>query len=203
MIGIIDYGMGNLRSVQKALQRVGAEAVILRDPAQASGIGKLILPGIGAAADAMRVLRERGWVEVMSRQLREGRTLFGICLGLQLLFEESLEGGRVECLGLLRGQSVRFDPRDPSIKVPHMGWNSLRFVRPDCPLLTGLDDGCSVYFVHGYHVVPSDPSVIVATSDHGGRFCAIVQEGNLYGAQFHPEKSQSMGLRMLANFAGL
>ena len=203
MIQIIDYGMGNLRSVQKALQHVGAEAEVVRNPAELNESHKLILPGVGAVRDAMAHLNDAGWTEPIVNHVRSGRPLLGICLGMQLLFDASDEGGDVPCLGLLKGRVVRFNVSDPAIKVPHMGWNGLSVARPDCPLLNGLEDGCEVYFVHSYFAMPTDQNIIVATTDHGGEFCAVVQQDNLLATQFHPEKSQANGLKMLENFAKL
>ena len=210
MIGIIDYGMGNLRSVQKALERVGAVGVILREPGEASGVQKLILPGVGAFADAMDHLRERGWVEPVMGFIESGRPLLGICLGLQLLFEgseeDAVDGDLVPGLGVLGGRVVRF--RQPGgwngrvMKVPHMGWNTLSWEGGD-PLLAGLEPGCAVYFVHSYYAVPSVSGVTRAVTDYGGPVCATAQRGNVYATQFHPEKSQRVGLRILQNFAEL
>lgn len=213
-IGIIDYGMGNLRSVQKALEAVGAQAAILTWPGQqTSDIGKLILPGVGAFADGMEHLRQRGWVEPILAWCDAGKPMLGICLGLQLLFDSSQEDAAshdepVSGLGVLSGQVVRLDvdQRDKPMKVPHMGWNSLTWQRDD-PLLAGLTQGDHVYFVHGYHAVPTafgstDDTLTSAVTDYGGPVCASVWRDNVWATQFHPEKSQHVGLRILANFAG-
>lgn len=203
LIGIIDYGMGNLRSVQKALQNVGAEAEILRSPGEADGVDKLILPGVGAFADGMEQLRQRGWIEPIHAFVASGRPFLGVCLGLQLLFEHSQEGDAAG-IGLLAGDVVRFDEHrgGQRLKVPHMGWNTLNWDRAD-PLLAGLDQGAAVYFVHAYYAAPADDCVVSARADYGGPFCATVWRDNLWATQFHPEKSQRVGLTMLRNFADL
>lgn len=200
-IGIIDYGMGNLRSVQKALQSVGAEAEILRDPRKADDADKLILPGVGAFGDGMEHLNRLGWIEPIRSFVDSGRPFLGICLGLQLLFEHSEEGD-VAGLCLLPGKVVRFNEQrgGQRLKVPHMGWNTLNWSRPD-PLLADLEQGAAVYFVHAYYAAPSDASLVSAEADYGGRFCASVWRDNLWATQFHPEKSQRVGLSILRRFA--
>jgi imidazole glycerol-phosphate synthase subunit HisH len=201
MIRIIDYGMGNLRSVQKAFQHVGHDAEITNDPAKVLSADKLVLPGVGAFEDAMRELRDRQLIEPICAAIDSGKPFLGICLGLQLLFDVSFENGTHSGLGVLRGEVVRFDiPREYS--VPHMGWNQLS-IRGKPPILEGVEEGAYVYFVHSYYVVPKDQSVVAAETDYGGAFCSMIRRDNLYAAQFHPEKSQSLGLRMLKNFAKL
>jgi glutamine amidotransferase len=204
MIGIVDYGVGNLRSVQKALQRVGADAQIIQTPQQIADARKLILPGVGAFGDAMKLLDQLRLIEPVRKYARSGRPFLGVCLGMQLIFDSSEEDGPVEGLGLLPGKVVKFRPADPTLKVPHMGWNCLDFnpAKPNA-LLAGLQPGCSVYFVHGYYAQPQEPSCIGTTTDYAGPFCSSVHSGNLYATQFHPEKSQTVGLKMLANFAAL
>ncbi|MEX0776259.1 MAG: imidazole glycerol phosphate synthase subunit HisH [Phycisphaeraceae bacterium] len=216
MIGIIDYGMGNLRSVQKAFEHVGAEARLLATPADvdATSIAKLVLPGVGAFADGMINLRQRGWIDPIHNFIASGRPFLGICLGLQLLFEGSQEDAPspnelVPGLGLIKGSVVRFEnqpePSGPRFKVPHMGWNTLS-VRGDDPLFAGIDEGSAVYFVHSYYARPAESHASIvqsASADYGGPFCASVWRDNLWATQFHPEKSQNVGLRMLANFAKL
>lgn len=206
MISIVDYGMGNLRSVQKGLEKVGASAVIVRRPKEIRSAAKLILPGVGAFGDAMKHLRERELVEPLLEFARSGRPFLGVCLGLQLLFEASEEEGRFAGLGLIPGRVVRFDFRDipagRGLKIPHMGWNTVVWERPS-PLLAGLTSGTHFYFVHSYHAVPANDSVIAGRCDYGYPFAAIVQQDNLFAAQFHPEKSQKAGLTILENFAGL
>jgi len=195
---VVDYGMGNLRSVAKALERVGARVLVSGCPEDVPGTEKLVLPGVGAFAAAVAGLRQRGLLEPVRRYLEEDRPFLGICLGLQLLFEKSYEEGEHEGLGLLRGDVVRFLPGDRSLKVPHIGWNQLR-LNPGVPLFAGVEPGASVYFVHSYYVRPHD-DVVAAQTDYGGPFCSAVHRGRLSATQFHPEKSQKVGLQMLANF---
>ena len=201
MIVIIDYGMGNLRSVQKAIEHVGHEATITSDPEDVRRGSKVILPGVGAFADAAAELRRTGLGEAFREAVRAGKPCLGVCLGLQLLFDASAEDGEHEGLGLLPGRVERF-PHVPGLKVPHMGWNTLRALKP-APLLKGLGPGPSVYFVHSYRALPLDPEDVAAESDHGLPFAAMVWRENLMGCQFHPEKSQAVGLAMYANFAAL
>ena len=201
MIVIIDYGMGNLRSVQKAFEAVGHAAEISSDPDRVRDAKKVILPGVGAFADAAAELRRTGLGDAFKDAANAGKPCLGVCLGLQLLFDVSEEDGRHEGLGLIRGRVVRFDP-SPGIKIPHMGWNNLR-VRKPAPLLAGLEPDPSVYFVHSYHAVPEDREVVAAEADHPKPFTAMVWQDNLMACQFHPEKSQRVGLAMYANFAAL
>jgi len=199
MIAIIDYGMGNLRSVQKALEAVGHGATVTSDPDEVRRASKVILPGVGAFADAIAELRKTGLGEAFSEAVRAGKPCLGVCLGLQLLFDASEEDGEHRGLGLLPGRIVRF-AAEPGLKIPHMGWNTLR-VRKPAPLLQGLGPDPSVYFVHSYYARPDDPSDIAAEADYPGPFAAMVWRENLMAAQFHPEKSQAVGLAMYANFA--
>ncbi len=201
MIVIVDYGMGNLRSVQKAIEAVGHEAEITSDPDRVRRAEKVVLPGVGAFADAVAELRRTGLGEAFREAVRAGKPCLGVCLGLQLLFDASEEDGEHEGLGLLPGRVVRFAPA-PGLKVPHMGWNTLRVRRP-APILKGLEPGPSVYFVHSYHAVPANPDDVAAESDHPHPFAAMVWRDNLMACQFHPEKSQRVGLAMYANFASL
>lgn len=201
MIGIIDYGMGNLRSVQKACERLGASAAICRTPRELEGIDKWILPGVGAFRDAIAALRQQGFEDPLRDHIAQGRPLLGICLGLQLLFETSYEDGEYTGLGIIPGEVVRF-PSQPDLKIPHMGWNTLQIERPN-PLTQGLADGDHVYFVHSYYVVPRDESVVATRTEHGVPFVSMIARGNLFATQFHPEKSQSVGLRLLENYARL
>ena len=199
MIAIIDYGMGNHRSVQKALEAVGHQATIASEPEQIRRASKVILPGVGAFADAIAELRRTGLGEAFAEAVRAGKPCLGVCLGLQLLFDISEEDGEHQGLGLLPGRVVRFDP-EPGLKIPHMGWNTLR-VKKSSSLLDGLEADPSVYFVHSYYVRPDNPADVVAESDHPRPFAAMVARDNLMAAQFHPEKSQRVGLAMYANFA--
>ncbi len=201
MIAIVDYQMGNLRSVQKGFEKVGHQATITSDPAVLRDADKIVLPGVGAFGDAMAELNRRGLVQPLRDEIASGKTFLGICLGLQLLFDVGHEGGRFEGLGVLRGEVVRFD-LPSEYKVPHMGWNQLQIRRP-APLLAGWPSGAHCYFVHSYYVVPQDPGVIATETDYGGPFCSMVWRDNLFATQFHPEKSQADGLRMLKNFAEL
>jgi glutamine amidotransferase len=201
MIAIIDYGMGNLRSVQKGFERVGATATVTRDAQEIGRADGVVLPGVGAFGACMDNLREYGLVDVVRRAVEGGTPFLGICLGMQLLFEESEEFGPVQGLGLLPGRVVRFAQRDdPDFRIPHMGWNQIR-ARQDVPVLRGIDDGSAVYFVHSYYVEPKDPAVIATTTDYGGEFVSAVARDNVFACQFHPEKSQRVGLTMLRNFA--
>lgn len=203
MIGIIDYGMGNLRSVQKAVERSNVQASIITQPQQFAECDKLILPGVGAFKDAIQHLNERDMSEPIRAFVASGKPMLGICLGLQLLFDVSEEDGEHEGLGLIGGRVVRFQPDDHALKVPHMGWNAINWSDSPNPLLTGITPGSHVYFVHSYFACPTDDAVIGTTTDYAGTFCSSVRKGNLYATQFHPEKSQNIGLRMLANFVGL
>lgn len=200
-IAIVDYGMGNLRSVQKGLERVGFPADVTRDPKAIEQADGVVLPGVGAFRACMDNLREYGLIDTVRRVVESGKPFLGICLGMQLLFEESEEFGKVEGLGLLPGRVVRFAER-PGLKVPHMGWNQIR-KRQDVPHLQGIDDGASVYFVHSYYVVPSDPSLAATTTDYGNEFVSAVARGNIFATQYHPEKSQAVGLKILENFGRL
>ena len=203
MLAIIDYQMGNLRSVQKALERVGHPATITSSPADIAQADKVILPGVGAFEDAIAELRRRDLVGPIKDAIAANKPFLGICLGLQLLFEVGYENGTHEGLGILPGETVRFDlPADLKLKVPHMGWNAIS-IKHRPPILAGLSEGTHVYFVHSYYVRPRDPSVIATETDYGGPFCSMIWCGNLFATQFHPEKSQSDGLRILRNFAEL
>jgi imidazole glycerol-phosphate synthase subunit HisH len=201
MIAIIDYGMGNLRSVQKGFERVGHQAVVTSDPAQVAAADKVVLPGVGAFEDAIAELRRLDLVKPVLQAIDSGKPFLGICLGLHMLFEVGYENGRHEGLGVLRGDVVRFDlPK--GFTVPHMGWNQLDIRRP-APVLNGLAEGAYVYFVHSYYVVPKDAEVIATETDYGGPFCSMVWRDNIFATQFHPEKSQAEGLKILKNFAEL
>lgn len=196
MIGIVDYGRGNLRSVEKALEKVGFEAMIMASPAELDSVNGLILPGVGAFADAMQALREEGWVEPLIQFARSGRPFLGICLGMQILFEVGEEHGEHAGLGLLAGRVVKFPP---GRKVPHMGWNSLE-IEQSSRLLEGIPNQSYFYFVHSYYAEPAEKKDILATSDYGIIFPAVVGKDNVWGAQFHPEKSSPWGLQLLTNF---
>ncbi len=202
-IAIIDYGMANLRSVQKAFQQVGQDAEIISDPGGIARADRIVLPGVGAFRDAVATLRERHFVDPIVEHIARGRPFLGICLGLQMLFEVSHEDGTHQGLGILPGECVRFDVDETMrLKVPHMGWNALKF-RGDSPLHQDLGDGCCVYFVHSYHVVPRDGEIIATVTDYGREFVSSIRRDNVMATQFHPEKSQAVGLKILQNFARL
>lgn len=198
-IVIVDYGMANLRSVQKAFERSGHAAKISPHPEDIDQADKIVLPGVGAFRDAIARLNEAHLAEPIRRHIERNRPFFGICLGLQLLFDRSLEDGEYQGLGILSGDVVRF-PTDLGLKVPHMGWNQIHFRQRPYPL-GSVPEGASVYFVHSYYPVPKDPELIATETDYPTPFCSAVARGNLVATQFHPEKSQSVGLEMLRRFA--
>ncbi|MBP8256385.1 MAG: imidazole glycerol phosphate synthase subunit HisH [Opitutaceae bacterium] len=203
-IAVIDTGICNLRSVTKAVEAAGGDVRIVRTPGElsASGADGMVLPGVGALRDCVASLRTSGTADSVAGWIREDRPFLGVCLGMQALFERSEEGG-VKGLGILPGEVVRFR-RPPAFKIPHMGWNTVRFLKPDAPLAAHLaQDGEAFYFVHSYHCVPKDPNLILALCDYGGEFCAAVNRGNIAATQFHPEKSQGKGLQAYRNFVGL
>lgn len=200
-IAIIDYQMGNLRSVQKGFEHVGHGATITGDPDVIRRADRIVLPGVGAFEDAIFELRQRGLESCVREAIAAGRPFLGICLGLQMLFETSYEGGTHSGLGILPGKVVRFD-LPSGYKVPHMGWNRTRICQP-APILRGLEDGTYFYFVHSYLAVPSDHSCVALEADYPDPFCAMVWRDNLFATQFHPEKSQQQGLQILRNFAEL
>lgn len=239
MIVIVDYGMGNLRSVEKGFARVGHTAVVSNDPQVVASATRVVLPGVGAFADAIAEIRRRGLDEPIRAAIAQGKPFLGICLGLQLLFDVSFEDGEHQGLGILPGRVVRFTPEgaaaaaspgaaalgsapvgaaalgstpvgaaaacpprpvSTTLKIPHMGWNQIRILRR-APILSGLDDGAYVYFVHSYYVVPDDPSVIATETPYPQPFTSMVWRDNLFATQFHPEKSQAVGLQILKNFA--
>ncbi|MBJ6801161.1 imidazole glycerol phosphate synthase subunit HisH [Geomonas propionica] len=206
MIAIIDYGMGNLRSVQKGFEKVGCEAIVTSDPKVLLDAERVVLPGVGAFRDCIRNLEEGGFVEPILKVIKEGKPFLGICLGLQLLFTESEEFGIHKGLDVIPGKVLRFpegmEQAGEELKVPHMGWNQLDIKRPS-PLFNGVDNGSNVYFVHSYYVKPNDESVVAATTNYGIDFCAAIWRDNVVAAQFHPEKSQDKGLAMLKNFAAM
>jgi len=199
MIALVDYGMGNLGSVEKALRRVGCEVTVTNDADVVLAADGVVLPGVGAFDDCMTNLTDRGLVGPIRRVIEADRPFLGICLGLQLLFESSEEGGRQPGLGVLRGKVIRFRH---DLKVPHIGWNQLTIRRP-APHLQGVAEGSFVYFVHSYYVAPEDESVVATTTDYGYEFVSAVWRGKLFASQFHPEKSQDIGLQILTNFRDL
>ncbi len=197
MIGIIDYGMGNLRSVQKAMENVGAATRIVTRLQDLEGVDKLVLPGVGAMKPAMEKLEELRFVDAIKSFVAGGRPFLGICLGFQLLFDLSREGGDVKGLGILRGTVERFPD---SVKVPQMGWNQLRIVQKDCRMYKDVGEGAFVYFAHSYYAKPDDLQAIATFTDYGFPYTSSVCQGNVWGVQFHPEKSQEVGLKILENF---
>jgi len=201
MIAVVDYGMGNLRSVAKALERVGGEVEITSDPGRIDRAAAVVLPGVGAFGRCMENLERAGLSAAVRRAALSGRPFFGICVGMQLLFEESEEYGPVAGLGVLPGRVRRLRP-PPGMKVPHMGWNRISIVRRP-PILTGIPDGAYMYFVHSYAVDCGDPELVATTTVYGGEFASSVARGNLFASQFHPEKSQDVGLKLLANFVAI
>jgi imidazole glycerol-phosphate synthase subunit HisH len=197
-LAVIDYGMGNLRSVVRAWEHVGANAQLISSPDQMLGADAVIFPGQGAIVDAMRLLKETGFDDAIRDWIATDKPFFGICLGLQALFEHSEEGD-TRALGVFKGQVRRFQI-DPSLKIPHMGWNSVTFERED-PLTAGLSSGVDqFYFVHSYYIEPEDQALTLFETDYGGRFVSGIRSGNCYATQFHPEKSQAKGLHLYRNF---
>jgi glutamine amidotransferase len=196
MVLILDYGAGNLRSVANAVRKVGGKPTITSDPAALRDAEAVILPGVGAAADTMAHLERYGLVEPVKQFVASGRPFLGVCMGLQALLGGSEEGGWHPCLGVVPGRVVKFPP---GLIVPHMGWNSVHQRRPH-PVLDGIPDGAHFYFVHSYYCAPEDPAYVLAVTEYGGEFPAILGRGNWLATQFHPEKSGDVGLRLYANF---
>lgn len=194
MIGIVDYGRGNLRSVEKGLEKVGFASKMLTDPDALAEVQGVILPGVGAFADAMDALRRGGWIEPLLSYARSGAPFLGICLGMQVLFDIGEEHGEHQGLGLIPGRVVRFPL---GLKVPQMGWNNVQILRDD-PLMEGIPDNTYFYFVHSYYAVPDDDQVVIGCSEYGVRFPALVGKGNVWGSQFHPEKSSHWGLAIIS-----
>ena len=196
-IAIIDYGMGNLHSAAKALEKVGAQVAVTRDPERVRQADKVVLPGVGAFGDCMKNLNERGLAPVIHEVIAAGKPFLGICVGLQMLFEGSEEDPGVAGLGIFKGLVRKIVA--PGLKIPHMGWNNLEY-RTSSSLFQGLPPAAYVYFVHSYHAVPTDESCITAVTDYGGQVTAAVGRGLVQAVQFHPEKSSAVGLKILANF---
>lgn len=204
-IAIIDYGVGNLRSAEKAFQHLGFDAQLTTDPSALAGARKLVLPGVGHFGECMVQLHEHGFIEPLLKEVQAGKPLLGICVGLQMLFESSEESPNEAGLGLLKGRVRKFSgpafEGTEALKIPQIGWNGLIFPsNAPHPLFTNLKQGSHVYFVHSYYAQPDDPADVLAYSDYGGRFCASAGRGNIAGVQFHPEKSQRAGLAILANY---
>jgi glutamine amidotransferase len=199
MIAVVDYGMGNLRSVQKAVEKVGFDSVLVDSPEGLEGVEKVVLPGVGAFRDAMQGLRDRGLIDPILRHISEEKPFLGICLGLHVLFTESEEDGPCKGLGVIPGKVVKF--RGNGLRIPHMGWNQV-FFKKDVPITKGIPQDSYMYFVHSYYVCPDDPDEIAAVTEYGGEFPSAICKGNIFATQFHPEKSQANGLALIKNFAG-
>jgi len=196
MIAIVDYGMGNLRSVEKGFLKVGVDARVVREPQAVDDADAVVLPGVGAFRDCIRNLAQTSMTESIMRSIQKGKPYLGICLGLQILFTESEEFGIYKGLDVFKGRVVRFQI---DFKVPHMGWNNVKILRRT-PIFDGIQDESFFYFVHSYYVVPDDTAVISTTTDYGTTFTSMVWKDNIFATQFHPEKSQESGLRILKNF---
>lgn len=197
MIAIIDYGMGNLRSVEKGFQKVGVEVRVTNRPSDIRDADGVVLPGVGAFKDCMNELTNLNLTGAIVESIKEGKPYLGICLGFQILFSESEEFGYCKGLDIYKGKVPRFPVSE--LKVPHMGWNEIK-IRKENPLLKGIPDKSSFYFVHSYYVAPEDDSIILTTTDYGIEFTSSIWKDNVYGVQFHPEKSQALGLQLLRNF---
>jgi glutamine amidotransferase len=203
MIALVDYGAGNLRSVHKALRYLQADVRLVVRPEELAGAGALVLPGVGAFDDCLNALRRQELLEACRQFIRSGRPFLGICVGYQALFDSSEEfHSQAPGLGVFSGRVVRFRSV-PGLKVPQIGWNQVDFVRPDCPLFQGLASGGHFYFVHSYFPQPTDPRIIAGQTEYGERFASVVWRDNIYATQFHPEKSQRLGLQLLRNFLDL
>jgi glutamine amidotransferase len=199
MITIIDYNAGTIRSVRRACAEVGAEAITTTDPRAVAGAVKIIFPGVGAAPSAMAYLKKTGLDAALTNAFRAGVPILGICLGAQIVLDSS-EEGPLNCLGLIPGKTVRFRLKDKRLKVPHMGWNEVKVLKPH-PLLEGIKEGDEFYFVHSYYPQPAETANLYAVADHGGDFCCVLGYKNIFATQFHPEKSGRLGLELLARFA--
>jgi len=202
MIAIIDYGMGNIHSVQKALQLYGARTLVTNKPQDLRRCTKIVLPGVGAFDDAMQELKKSGLRAALEEEVKNKKPFLGICLGMQLLFGESQEAKTQKGLGILAGAVKKFSEK-LKLKIPHIGWNQLEFRVQSCPLLNGVSDNSFVYFCHSYYVEPADKKIIVTSTSYGVDFASVVCQDNVFGVQFHPEKSQKAGLKILKNFVEL
>jgi len=201
MIALVDYGMGNLRSVEKAVQHVGGVVHVVRSTGELSGVDRLVLPGVGAFGDCMRNLKRQGLVDSLKDFIRSGKPFLGICLGYQALFEWSEEEKGIKGLGVFKGGVIRFP--DSQLKVPQIGWNQIQIQTSACPLLRGVQDGSYVYFVHSYFPQPAEASLVCTETDYGIHFASMIWQRNIFACQFHPEKSQRVGLQILENFVKL
>lgn len=203
MIALLDYGSGNLRSVEKALRKVGADLLVTTQPAALRDARAIVLPGVGAFDDCITAMQRQELLGAVQDFIRTGKPFLGICVGYQALFERSEEfNSCARGLGIFGGKVVRFTER-PGLKIPQIGWNQLEIVRPDCPLYAGIPDGSHVYFVHSFYPQPTDSSIVATRTEHGDSFASSVWRDNVFATQFHPEKSQAVGLRLLKNFVDL
>jgi glutamine amidotransferase len=203
VIALIDYGSGNLRNVYKALKHLGADVILARDPETVGQSAALVLPGVGAFDDCLNALQRQELMGASREFIKSGRPFLGICVGYQALFDRSEEfDSRAAGLGICQGTVVRFQSA-PGLKIPQIGWNQVRQRRPDCPLFRGIPDGSYFYFVHSYFPRPVDTGIVVGESEHGETFASAIWADNVYATQFHPEKSQQVGLQLLRNFVGL
>ena len=203
MIALLDYGSGNLRSVHKSLLKVGADVRLVQKPAEIGDARALVLPGVGAFDDCIHALQRQELLEASKAFIRTGKPFLGICVGYQALFERSEEFNSCAAgLGIFGGSVIRF-PDQPGLKVPQIGWNQLEITRPDCPLYRGIASGSYVYFVHSFYPQPADPAIVATRTDYGVNFASSVWRDNVYATQFHPEKSQKVGLQLLKNFVDL
>lgn len=203
MIALLDYGSGNLRSVEKALRKVGADLLVTTQPAAMRDARAIVLPGVGAFDDCITAMQRQELLGAVQDFIRTGKPFLGICVGYQALFERSEEfNSCAHGLGIFGGKVVRFTER-PGLKIPQIGWNQLAIVRPDCPLYAGIPDGSHVYFVHSFYPQPTDSSIVATRTEHGDSFASSVWRDNVFATQFHPEKSQAVGLRLLKNFVDL
>ncbi len=202
MIAVIDYGMGNLGSVSNALKSLGGDVKVTQEASDLEEADKIVLPGVGAFRDAMNALAGLNLLNPLKKEITSGKIYLGICLGLQLLFEESEEGGSCKGLGILKGDVVKFSAGS-ALKVPHIGWNQIKITNENCPLFRGVDNNTFFYFVHSYYVTPQDKKVTAAFTDYGCKFTSVVWRDNIYAVQYHPEKSQEIGLKFLENFIKL
>lgn len=202
MIAIIDYSMGNIHSVQKALESLGAKVAVTNNPNEIKKSNKVVLPGVGAFDDAMIELKKQDLIFALKEHIKNKKPFLGICLGMQLLFEASEEANKERGLGILKGIAKRFENKI-GLKVPHIGWNQLKKLSVECPLLKNIPENPYVYFCHSYYPEPKDKNIIAATTDYGIDFASVVWQDNIYGVQFHPEKSQGVGLKILKSFVNL
>ena len=203
MIALLDYGSGNLRSVHKALLKVGADVRVVKSPDQIGSARAMVLPGVGAFDDCINALRKQELLEAACGFIRSGKPFLGICVGYQALFERSEEFNSCAAgMGIFQGSVVRFSEKH-GLKIPQIGWNQLEIVKPDCPLFRGVANGSYVYFVHSFYPSPADAGIVATRTEYGDRFASAVWRDNVYATQFHPEKSQKVGLQLLANFVEL